>query len=65
LSDGLAAIPLKSDKGEIVHYMLAMHRRVEGSPMHQWVRTKIIDIIARVNEEEVSGNPYSGYHLHI
>jgi|TARA_B100000315_G_scaffold251774_1_gene287196 DNA-binding transcriptional LysR family regulator len=65
LSEGLADIPLKSNKGEIIHYMLAMHRRVEGSPMHQSIRSKIIEIIAELNKKEVSGNPYSGYHLRV
>jgi len=52
LSDGLAAISLEIDnESEPIDYILAMHRRAENSPIHQSVRTKIIDIMEKFNKK--------------
>ncbi len=63
LGVGITSIQLPVGEDMYIHYVLASHRRVETSGVHQWLRQKIINIVHRFDEETESGDPYSDYKV--
>lgn len=61
LGVGVVSIPIPMSKENYIHYVMVSHRRVESSPMHQWLRQKILDIAHRDESKTESGDPYSDY----
>lgn len=61
LGTGVASIRLPVEEENYIHYVLATHRRVAGSQVHQWLRQKIINIVRRVDRQSQSENPYRIY----
>lgn len=63
LGVGVASMRLPVREQYYFHYVLATHKRLESSPVHQWLRQKILDIVHRAESEKESGDPYSDYKV--
>lgn len=63
LGVGVASMRLPVREEYYFHYVLATHKRLENSPVHQWLRQKILGIVHRAENEKESGDPYSDYKV--
>src|SRR5690606_27799273 len=52
LGVGVASMRLPVREQYYFHYVLATHKRLESSPVHQWLRQKILDIVHRAESEK-------------
>jgi DNA-binding transcriptional LysR family regulator len=63
LGVGVASMRLPVREEHFFHYVLTMHKRLETSAVHQWLREKILDIVHLAEAEKESGDPYSDYKV--
>lgn len=63
LGVGVASMRLPVREEYYFQYVLAIHKRLETSPVHQWLRQKILAIVHRAESEKESGDPYSDYRV--
>lgn len=63
LGVGVASMRLPVGDENFFHYVLTIHKRLETSPVHQWLREKILAIVQRKETAEESGDPYSDYKV--
>lgn len=63
LGVGVASMRLPVREEFYFHHVLVTHNRLESSPVHQWLRQKILDIVQRAENEKESGDPYSDYKV--
>ncbi|MEX1032255.1 MAG: LysR family transcriptional regulator [Cellvibrionaceae bacterium] len=63
LGVGVASMRLPVKEEYFFHYVLATHKRLDTSPVHQWLRQKILNIVQRAENEKESGDPYSDYQV--
>jgi DNA-binding transcriptional LysR family regulator len=61
LGVGVASMRLPVREKNFFNYVLITHKRLEASPVHQWLRQKILDIVHKAESEKESGDPYSDY----
>jgi len=61
---GLVSLPLPDSVKAEIEYVLVSHERSNNSPIHNWLRDKILGLTALFNvEEEDDENPYSAFGL--
>lgn len=63
LGVGVASMRLPVREENFFHYVLITHKRLESSPVHQWLRQKMLDIVHKAETEKESGDPYSDYKV--
>ncbi|MGQ9425059.1 LysR family transcriptional regulator [Gilvimarinus sp. F26214L] len=63
LGVGVTSMRLPVREEYYFHYVLAMHKRLEASPVHQWLREKMLAIVHRAESEKESGDPYADYKV--
>lgn len=63
LGVGVASMRLPVREENYFHYVLAIHKRLEASPVHQWLRQKILAIVQKAESKQESGDPYNDYKV--
>jgi len=61
LRSGIILLPLPAGADIAVDYMMVSHQRTANSAPHQWLQTKIMDIVNAFRSRQETGDPYEDY----